>query len=85
MNGQWKTKNNSTAIDVQGVYSIKGNRVSFNGNGILIIHDKTKTNITFLGDGEFNKTKTKAKGNFFIQIEHPKFPNDSGSWVISRT
>ncbi len=82
MTGKWKTHNNSIVINLKGNYSVTGKDVSFQGTGDSLIRSKIKTKVYISGDGEVNKMH--AKGVFKISIDHPKFPNDTGTWSMER-
>lgn len=82
MTGTWITQKGSTVINVDGKYKIKGNKISFDAFGTLILYDKNKTNVQISGNGSLYENE--AKGVFNILIENPKFPDDKGTWELSK-
>ena len=82
MTGNWKTQNNSTVIDFEGTYSLSGNTVTFQGSGTLLIRSKIKTKMSISGTGKIHQMN--ANGIFQIQIDHPNFPDDTGTWTLER-
>ncbi|MEH0021238.1 MAG: hypothetical protein V6Z89_16410 [Desulfobacter sp.] len=59
-----------------------GNDVTFQGAGTGLLRSKIRTKVRISGSGKLNGMD--AKGRFQIEIEHPKFPDDQGTWSMSR-
>lgn len=82
MTGKWRTQNNSTVIDFSGTYSLAENDVTFQGSGISLIRSKIKAKVRISGNGTIKQMH--GKGLFQIDIAHPRFPSDTGTWFLER-
>ncbi|MCP3944805.1 MAG: hypothetical protein GY710_25460 [Desulfobacteraceae bacterium] len=83
MIGRWITKKGSSVIDVEGEYTIEDNKIYFEATGTLVLYNEKEIPAIIYGDGEF-KSFSRATGNFKILIGHLDYPNDNGSWNLTR-
>ncbi len=82
MSGEWLTQKGSATINVEGVYQKRSDGMSFHAKGSLLISDKIKPKISISGKGSLEAEK--GYGIFHIKIDHPDYPDDNGTWHITR-
>jgi hypothetical protein len=80
MTGKWETNKGSSVINVEGVYQIIDGHIKFHAGGTLVLYNNTKTGTQISGKGILGSNK--GKGTYQIEIEHPNYPNDNGTWEV---
>jgi hypothetical protein len=78
LTASWFTQKGSVTIDCEGHYIEKNDEVVMAAHGLTTFRDGEEAKVLVFAVGK--NSGDSMEGTFYIAIDHPQLPNDTGTW-----